>query len=369
MGHTVVLWGHVLGATVLVAAGTADPGSAQDRRDPVDVSSTLNVVGQVASAEDTQSELVASLDLFADAHLGPLVIHMYVEANTTPRSQGVSTRIPFANMDAGSALGAAGRGRVQLSELRLAWPISDRTVWHAGLMDLTGFLDVSRISNDENLFFLAQPFVNNPTILFPDYVLGTALVVGVPKLRRGRVAVTVSSSHGLGDNASASYGDLVKLTEEGKGLFTAGRFRWSGDRWYGDLGGWTSSGTRAATGFEARPLPTRGFYALLGFTSTVHSLNARFGQATGPSGGESLAGLTYLGTLRSNALGIGVAKAPGLPSFDGRSIGHLEAFVRREIASAFYLTTSVQRLSGDVLTEGSVDAIWILGLRVSAAFR
>lgn len=308
------------------------------------------------------------MDLFADVNLGRLIVHAYVEANTTPRRSGVSRRIPAANMDAGTALGASGRGRVQLSELRIDWPITDRATWHAGLMDLTGYLDVSRISNDENLFFLGQPFVNNPTIIFPDYTLGTTLELGMPALPRGRIALSLSSSHGLGDNPNVSYGELFDLSQDGKGVFAAGRMRWEADRWVGALGGWASTGGRRETASTLRALPTRGVYSVVGCSSGTHSLNARVGVATGNDDTETFLGLTYLGTLRSTALGIGVARTPVLPSFVDRRTGHAELFLRRSIVNVLYLTTSIQWLSEAVLPEGDGEGTWILGFRISAAF-
>lgn len=359
-------WSGAARFVVLAALALPAPGIAQQGSGPVDVWSTVNIVGQATGEDETRSELAASLDLFADARLGPLVLHAYVEGNTSPRRDGVSTRIPFANMDAGTALGADGRGRIQISELRLAWSITERTVWHAGLMDLTGFLDVSRISNDENLFFLAQPFVNNPTIIFPDYALATTLVLGVPALPRGRIAVALASSHGLADNPSASHEDLFDLAAEGKGAFAAGRMRWEGDRWDGSLGMWLSTGDRSASAPPQQPLPTRGVYSVVGWTSGTHSLDGRVGLATGDAGDEPFFGLTYLGSLGANVFGIGAARTPALPSFVDRNATHAEAFVRGRVAEVIYLTTSLQWLSAALLPEEVGEGTWIFGFRASA---
>jgi len=247
--------------SAMVWAPTALTVSAQTSSQRVDVWAAANVVGQATGEDDIRSELTMSLDLFADVRLGPVVLHAYVEANTTPRTNGVSTRIPFSNTDAGTALGSSGKGRVQISELRVAWPFRDDGVLLAGLMDLTGFLDVSRIANDENLFFLAQPFVNNPTILFPDYTLASALFVGLPRLPGGEVVVTLASSHGVADHPEASYRRLLDHDAEGRGVFTGGRVRLEGDRWRGALGAWTSTGERV--GRVGESLPTRGLFSVM----------------------------------------------------------------------------------------------------------
>lgn len=299
--------------------------------------------------------------------MGRLTLHVYVESNTSPRTNAVSSRLPFANMDAGTALGADGDGRVQISELRLAWPLRERAVLHAGLMDLTGFLDVSRISNDENLFFLGQPFVNNPTIVFPDYTMAATLVLDLHGVPNGRIALAVSSSHGLADNPSVSYGELFDLDAPGKGVFTAGRFRWEAERWSGSIGGWTSTGDRIAD-LAPDPLPTRGLFSVLGISSGAHSLGGRVGIADGDAGTEPFFGLTYLGSIGANALGLGIARTPGLPSFLDRDAEHAEAFVRRSVKSVVYLTSSVQWLSAELLPGTAVEGVWIFGFRLSAAF-
>ena len=349
----------------LVFAASAAPLHAQTP--PVEVQASANVVGQATSEDDIRSEVVGSLDVFTNLRLGAVSVHAYVEANTTPRAAGVSSRIPFANMDAGSALGADGGGRVQLSEFRLAWDAGRWLTFHAGLMDLTGYLDVSRIANDENLFFLGQPFVNNPTIVFPDYTLGAAVVATLPQLPRGSLAVTASSSHGIADNPSTSYGDLFHLRAPGKGVFLASRLQWEADGWLGSIGGWTTDSEKSA-GASPRPLPTRGLYTVLGLTAGVHWLNGRLGVASGSKGTEAFVGLTYLGTVGANALGVGVARTPGLPSFVDRQSEHAEAFLRRSIRDVVYLTSSVQWLSEELLeSRSSSEGIWIFGFRLSAA--
>lgn len=349
----------------VVALSTVGGASAQTSSHGLDVWTTANVVGQATGEDDIRAELAMSLDLFADVPLGPSVLHLYVEANTTPRTNGVSTRVPFVNMDAGTALDADGEGRVQISELRLAWPVHDAAALHAGLMDLTGFLDVSRISNDENLFFLAQPFVNNPTIVFPDYTLGSALVVDVPGWPGGEVAVSLASSHGLADDPEASYERLFDFGAESRGSFMAGRARAEGDRWRGTLGAWASTGERV--GRLGEILPARGLFSVVGFRAGIHSVSGRLGIADGDAGSESFVGFTYLGTVASNAVGLGVATGPALPEYVGRRGEHAEAFMRRSIREVLYLTSSIQWLSRAFLPEGDVDGgIWIFGFRVSA---
>ena len=333
---------------------------------PIAFGSSVNLVGQATSEDAIRAEIVGSLDLFTDVDLGFAALHVYVEGNTSPRGGGVSSEAPFANTDAGSALDEEGTGRVQISELRFAWPLDRRVRLHVGLMDLTGFLDVSRIANDENLFFLGQPFVNNPTILFPDYTLATTLVADIPSVPSGRIALVVSSSHGLADNPGASYGELFDLDAPGKGVFVGGRVRWQGPRWSGSIGGWASTAERTAD-LSARSLPAKGVFSVFAVESGVHSVDARVGLSHGTAGAEPFFGLTYLTSIGANALGVGVARTPALPSFVDRDSGHAEAFVRRSVMGVAYLTASLQWLDDRLLPQGVVDrGVWIFGFRLSA---
>lgn len=178
-------------------------GIAQQRQ-ALDASGGVTVVGQWANDDDVRPELVTSFDLFLEARLHQGTVHLYVEANTSPFRDGVSRRIPEVNTDAGTALNRSGEGRIQISELRLTWPIFQGSHVHLGLLDATGFLDVSQIANDENLFFLGGPFVNNPTIEFPDYALGAGLDGGLTDNGKLCYAVILTSSNGLADNPDVS---------------------------------------------------------------------------------------------------------------------------------------------------------------------
>lgn len=357
-------------AVIFVIALSASSVAARAQEPTSRTWASVNVVGQATREDSIPSELSASLDVFADLPLGATLLHLYVEGATTPSRRAVSTTVPFANMDAGTALDDDGTGRVQVSELRVALPAGARTTLHAGLMDLTGFLDVSRIANDENLFFLAQPFVNNPTILFPDYTLGTVFLVDVPSLPHGQVAVSVSSSHGLAELPDASHRHLFDLGGQDRGAFVATRMEWEGESVEGSLGLWHSTGDRFAATEPGRLLPTRGVYTVLGWRSGPSALNLRLGRSTGAGTTEPFVGVTYLGEVGANAVGIGLARTPALPEAVGRLGSHGEAFLRRSLAGVVYLTTSVQWLSDTFLPPSvSAEGTWIFGLRASATFR
>jgi hypothetical protein len=239
-------------------------------------------------------------------------------------------------------------------------------------MDLTGFLDVSRIANDENLFYLGAPFVNNPTIAFPDYVLGVSVDARSPWSARTRIAVSASSSHGLADNPEHSYRELFDLGGSRKGLFLASRIRWAGEHWRAALGGWSDSSQKGIEGALEEEGTSRGVFTVLGWSSGVHALNLRLGAAReSASGFDSFSGLTYLWRWRQNALGLGLARS-GASHPDAREdLSHVETFLRRRLFSVVFVTASLQWLSnpGGVAGNGPGDkGVFITGFRLSASF-
>lgn len=356
---------------LFTSAGVA-PATAQSPS--VSLSGGVTVVGQSTSDEDVDPEVVASLDLFAEARLGAGLLFAYVEGNTTPRAHGVSRLVGEANTDAGTALNRRRRGRVQLSELRIVWPFLGGSVTtHAGLLDATGFLDVSRIANDENLYFLGVPFVNNPTIEFPDYTLGAA-VEGTHGEHRGlRYSAVVTSSHGLADNPGVSYAQLVDINEEAKGLFLGAAVRWKGTGGRASLGAWANTAEHPHLRAPGRTESSRGLFSVVGFFRGQHSLSARAGVANGSvSAARGFLGITYLWVRRPDAVGLAAGRTYASnadPTL--KDVVHWEGFLRRRFVGDTFLTASLQRISDSGFggAYGTVDRhLWVLGVRVSAQF-
>ncbi len=96
----------------------------------------------------------------------------FIEAVTTPDASGVSSILPEANGDVGSALDEDNKGRVQVSELYYQYRFNPDEIVSVGLLDVSGFFEQSRIVSDETTQFLGASFTGNPTIEFPDYTPG-----------------------------------------------------------------------------------------------------------------------------------------------------------------------------------------------------
>lgn len=373
-----------LGATwhraVLAVAYAASAASAataqvpsQSVGAPVSVVGGITAVGQATTDDRARSEVVGSLDLFITVPFRRLWLHMYVEGNTTPFRNGVSRIIGEANTDAGTALDRRRRGRVQLSEVRLVAPVADELRLHGGLLDATGFLDVSRIANDENIFFLGVPFVNNPTIDFPDYAIGVALEGALPGADGWEVGAAVTSSNGLADNPNVSYTQLLSLDDEEKGVFAGAALRWEGDGKRVSVGAWTNTADRERLDGGPEPQTNRGAFAVGGWFDGDHSVSARAGVAD-PSVALASAflGVTYLWARRPNALGLAVGRSFASGDAAGTAdVTQAEAFVRRRLLGEVFVTASVQRIGnpGFDATGATTDpSVWVGSLRLSTQF-
>ncbi len=183
----------------------------------------FTAVIQTTDDSNIDAEGFASFDLLTTIPDGNNKWVIYVEGNTSPVKNGVSSLLGEANADAGSALDRDGKGRFQVSELHY-FQHTDNGLLVYGLLDVTASLDNSEVANDETSQFLSGPLVNNPTIGFPDYSLGMMYNRETGEGRGYSFALT--SSHGLADNANASYSQLIDIDADGKGLFAAAEGQW-----------------------------------------------------------------------------------------------------------------------------------------------
>ena len=135
----------------------------------------VTAVYQEADDNRVDEEWSASLDIFGTLRHGNGEWLIYIEGSTAPDDNGVSSRYPTANADAGSVIDRDGDDSVQISEFNYTFALKPGRTLMLGIIDPSGWLDRSRAANDENLHFLNGSFVNNATIEFPDYTPGAVL--------------------------------------------------------------------------------------------------------------------------------------------------------------------------------------------------
>jgi hypothetical protein len=291
---------------LLISLGLSVTGNNANASE-VDWTGGVTAVIQHADSSRIESELTASADLFATLAMGSGEWLLYIEASTAPRSRGVSAFYPTVNGDAGSVLTRDGDGGVQVSEFNYTFRYSADQTLMLGLIDPSAWLDRGRIANDENQHFLNGSFINNATIEFPDYSLGS--VYRVPSQgRRPEMTVVVSGSDGIADVPDRSYQDLLDFNAAGRGVFLGAGASWLFDHASWRLGAWIRSDDHAVAGSATDQDKNYGVYLVHGLQSGPHALNIRGGFAnSNVSVASDFFAVAYQRDSRHGLFGVGVA--------------------------------------------------------------
>jgi porin len=353
-------------AQVLLVAGSASgqwvPGGG------------VTVTGQKAGDGRLAEELSGSADLvithtWESGH----ELLFYLEGNTSAKVGGVSQFLPETNADAGSAVDSDLRGRVQLSELSYRRAFAEGRALTLGLVDISGYFDQSRIASDENTQFLGVPFVQNPTIEFPDYAFGMIYehqVASGTTLRAG-----LTSSHGLADNPSHSYAQLVDVDNADKGVFAAASAAWEKDRWVIRSGAWAHTADHESLDGQETGLHNKGVFLLSGWRHGLHAVNIRLGLANRTvTRAAGFTALSYRYRREPVTLGLGVARIFLSPRETGADLDDTtqgEIYLRYRLRPSLLLTGDVQRLENsnfDASGELYDKAVSVYGVRLTFIF-
>lgn len=340
----------------------------------VDLSGGLTVLGQSASDDRVENDVTASVDLGMTWQQPAGRWYLYIEGNTTPKDNGVATLLTESNADAGSALDEDRDGRLQVSELNYQFLLENDSMLTLGMLDASGYMDHSRISNDENTQFIGISFVNNPTIEFPDYALGL-----VHEVKAGNDQASfrfiVTSSNGLADNPNVSYGQLVNVDEPDKGLFVAARYGFETGRRLFGFGVWSHTAPHESLDGQDTNEKNFGTYIVSGWLWDQHALNMRLGAAN-PQVSEShlYTALSYRYKLKSWAFGSAVALiklSDEANQLDRDDTVQSELFLRNELQPGLYLTASLQQLVNSGFDASNIvydERIYVSTIRLSYVF-
>lgn len=267
----------------------------------------ITVVYQGTDDDRADAELTASADLFATLANGSGEWLLYIEASSSPDSDGVSAFYPTANGDAGSVLTAGGGGGVQISEFNYTFSLQDDRTLMLGLIDPSAWLDRGRIANDENKHFLNGSFVNNATIAFPDYTLG-GVFRSLGDGRRPEITVVVSGSDGIADTPDRSYQDLLALNDDGRGMFVGSGASWLNEHTSWRLGGWLRNDGQNVAGTADDDDLNYGAYGVFGWQGGPDAINIRAGVANSDgSAADRFLAVAYQRRSRIGLFGVGVA--------------------------------------------------------------
>lgn len=331
--------GHVLVALAVFSWASA-------RADEVVWEAGVTTILQDSDDSRVNSELTASADLFLTLPRSKGEWLLYLEASTTPGSNGVSALYPTANADAGSVLNRDGDGGIQISEFNYTFHLKEDQRLMLGLVNPSAWLDRSRITNDENTHFLNGSFKNNATIEFPDYTLG-AIMRWLGSAARPEIVLIVASSDGLADLPDRSYQDLLDLSADQRGAFVGAGASWLRERTSMRLGAWFRSEDYAVAGRPDEFERNYGVYAVFGWQAGDNALNVRLGAANEDvSVATRFAAIAYQRSTPIGLLGLGLAGtriANGFREADLHDVSSAEAFLRIPIGdSGAQITPSVQ---------------------------
>ncbi len=364
---------------ILCASAWADEpqirhGVVSERHSSAQVEGGFTATYQDSSDSRISSEGLISVDLVAEMPVSKGILTTYVEGNISPRNNGVSTGIDGVNDDAGSALDRDGKGRMQLSGIHYTQKFGANSLT-VGLLDPDCRLDSSWVANDETRQFLAGPFVNNPTIAFPDYTLGDCMHVE-RGLNRPGLNLLLTSSHGLGDNPNTSYSELVDIGANGKGVFIGTELYWQNERSIWRLGLWSNTADNEYVDGSGRAEENYGAYLSSDHDMGVYRVNFRIGVANDEvSEARNFVSMAvetdaYDGVTGFAAGRTGVSdKVPNVRKDDSY---HSEVYFRFDINDNIEVTPSLQWIKNSGLESGSEnldDELFVYSVRMSYLFQ
>ncbi|WP_318269500.1 hypothetical protein [Salinisphaera orenii] len=288
-----------LGASVLTIVSMS-AGAVGDSDNNASIHGIINGTYQAATessadGEDVNGDPSATFYLMGTLDMGPGAWHLEARGATSPADNGVAQHYA-SNALVGETLDSDGDGRIAATQFFYELPAGSGK-FRAGLLDPTALLDANSVAGDEYTQFLADSFVNNPSIAFPSFVLGGAY--------QGRVNNRVSyklflgSDSGLEDERDPTYGNVFDLDGDrgryDKGAFTTAELDWHANGYALKGGLWYDTGDVARLGRMNSTENGYGVYAAGGGANGLwpRAVARWCGQRQSPSCGQLyLAGLS-----------------------------------------------------------------------------
>lgn len=328
---------------------------------------------QAGTGSNINDEGNGQVYLFGTMDMGPGTWNMEVRAGTTPAANGVSS-VDGSNALVGETTDDNGSGRIAITQLFYELGVGPGQL-RVGLLDPTAVMDGGEIANDEYTQFLADAFVNNPTIGFPSFVLGAAYQGQLNSNLNYKLFV--GSDSGL-EEADHTYNNVFEVDGDrgthSKGAYTNAELDWHNEAGYAVKGGiWYDTGNVTKVGSGTGDTNPYGFYAILAAPVSNGRVQLRAGFANNDAQAQanfvSVAYQQPLALSQHDAtIGVGVARtgaSGNLPS--GDAIYRAEAYWRVNIVDSFYVTPDIQYVINPGFDSRHDDGL-VGGVRVGYLF-
>ncbi len=306
-----------------------------------------------SSDNSIESTHEASLDIVTELASNVGVWVLYVEGNTTPQANGVSSVIEGSNADSGTALNAQDKGRLQVSELSLNRSLTNGA-FRIGIIDLTAVFDTSDVANDETAQFLSSELVNNASIPFPDYTLGTVYT----HTQLGEYPLTLhaamTSSNGLSDNPNKNYTELLDVFTGEKGMFAISELVWNKPMTT-RIGAWHHSAVYPEN--ENRKHAASGLYTSIESSLSTWAWNIRLGASLEENHDDWFASASIDHPIGPGKLGVGSSISLTEQGSEKTSNQLVEGYYRYQFGS---IDTSV---SLQWRNQQDTEPLWLAALR------
>lgn len=361
-----------LGAALLITAAGRD-AMADDKKARLD-EGIITGSYQAASRSHANNEATGQLYLLGSLDMGPGAWHLEVRGSTTPRHNGVSS-IYDANALAGETVNSSGDGRIAVTQLYYKLPVGPGQL-RAGLLDPTALLDSDETADDEYTQFLADAFVNNPSIGFPDFVLGGAYKAELTD--HWNYQLFVGSDSGLEDDQDPTYPNVFTVGghrgDHRKGVFATGELDWHANDYALRGGVWYDTGKVDRLGHSRGTENGYGFYALAGAPAGPGRLEGRAAMVNEDAQAEAnFLSLSYQLPIQlaehETTLGVAVARTGDSSelAFHSKPIVQAEAYWRINVAGPLHVSPDIQYIKHAGF-EASRGGAVIGGARVGVTF-
>lgn len=362
--------------TALVVTGLSTVALADDNNAHIEGIVTGTYQAATKShfgSQDIHSEGSGQFLVFGSLDMGPGSWNLEARGSTTPHDNGVSS-FYGSNATVGETTNSHGDGRIAATQLFYELAAGPGQ-FRAGLLDPTALLDGNDVANDEYSQFLADSFVNNPTIGFPSFVLGGAY--------QGQASQNIDyklfagSDSGLEENGSSYHNVFAVGGHRGdhrKGAFTAAELDYHDNGYTAQAGAWYDTGRTDRLGSAHGGEHGYGFYALAGIPLGEGQLAGRAGIANDDAqAAANFLSLAYQLPVqfsnRDTLVGVAISRTGDSDhlAFHSDPIYQVEAYWRVNVAGSLYFSPDVQYVNNAGF-DSNRDGVLIGGARIGLEF-